>query len=52
MVRVMLVDEHALVREGVRRILEGEPDFEVVGEADQGGDDSMRIVEEDFDEVR
>ena len=36
MVRVMLVEEHALVREGVRRILEAEPDLEVVGEASRG----------------
>jgi len=36
MVRVLLVEEHALVREGVRRILEAEPDLEVVGEANRG----------------
>jgi len=32
-VRVMLVDDHAVVREGYRRLLEREPDIEVVGEA-------------------
>lgn len=31
--RVMLVDDHAVVREGYRRLLEREPDIEVVGEA-------------------
>ncbi|UFS72535.1 response regulator transcription factor [Geomonas sp. RF6] len=35
-IKVLLVDDHRLVREGVRRILEGEPSIEVVGEADTG----------------
>lgn len=35
-IRVMLLDDHALVREGVRRILETEPDIVVVGEAERG----------------
>jgi DNA-binding NarL/FixJ family response regulator len=32
--RLMIVDDHALFRVGVRNILEREPDFEVVAEAD------------------
>ncbi len=32
-IRVGIVDDHALVREGLRLILEGQPDFEVIGEA-------------------
>jgi len=32
----MLADDHTLVRGGIRRILEAEPDFAVVGEADEG----------------
>jgi len=35
-IRVLLVDDHALVRQGFRRILEAEPDIEVVGEAADG----------------
>jgi len=34
--RVMLVDDHALVRRGFRRMLEDETSFEVVGEASDG----------------
>lgn len=32
-IRVMLVDDHAIVREGLRRVFERDRDFEVVGEA-------------------
>ena len=32
-VRILLVDDHTIVRQGVRSILELEPDFSVVGEA-------------------
>ncbi|HHT85600.1 MAG: response regulator [Bacillota bacterium] len=35
-IRVLLCDDHALVREGTKRLLEGEPDIEVVGEASDG----------------
>ncbi|MBI4300766.1 MAG: response regulator transcription factor [Chloroflexi bacterium] len=34
--RVLLADDHAIVREGLRAILETEPDIEVVGEAAEG----------------
>lgn len=35
-VRVLLADDHAIVREGVKMILIKEPDIEVVGEASDG----------------
>jgi DNA-binding NarL/FixJ family response regulator len=35
-IRVFVVDDHALVRAGMRMILSGETDIEVVGEADCG----------------
>jgi DNA-binding NarL/FixJ family response regulator len=37
-IRVLLADDHALVRHGFRRILEDEPDIEVVGEAGGGAE--------------
>ena len=36
LVRVMLADDHAVVREGYRRLLELEPDVRVVGECADG----------------
>lgn len=35
-IRILLADDHALVRQGFRMILSGEPDFEVAGEATNG----------------
>ncbi len=36
MIRLMVVDDQALVRVGLRKILDGEPDMAVVGEAEDG----------------
>jgi DNA-binding NarL/FixJ family response regulator len=35
-IRVLLVDDHTILRQGLRRLLEGEPGIEVVGEARDG----------------
>ncbi len=35
-IRVLIADDHALVRSGLRSILESQPEFEVVGEAGDG----------------
>ena len=47
--RVMLADDHPLVRAGVRRVLEGEPGIEVVGEAASGTETlrALRTVQPD-----
>jgi DNA-binding NarL/FixJ family response regulator len=35
---ILLVDDHKILRDGIRTILERTPDFHVVGEADSGSD--------------
>lgn len=35
-IRLVLADDHPVVREGVRALLESDPDFQVVGQADDG----------------
>lgn len=35
-IRILLVDDHLLVREGIKKLLEGVADFEIVGEAENG----------------
>jgi DNA-binding NarL/FixJ family response regulator len=41
--RILLADDHTLVRSGVRRILDDEPDFDVVAEAADGAE-AMEIA--------
>ena len=36
MIRVLLVDDQALFRAGIRMLLASQPDLEVVGEANDG----------------
>ncbi|HEY7102129.1 MAG TPA: response regulator transcription factor, partial [Mycobacteriales bacterium] len=38
MLRVIVADDHPVVREGLRAILDAEPDLEVVGEAASGAE--------------
>ena len=37
-IRIVLADDHPVVREGLRGMLVGQPDFAVVGEADNGSE--------------
>lgn len=45
MIRVVLVDDQTLVRQGVRGLLELVPDIEVVGEASDG-EEALKVVPE------
>ena len=44
-IRVLLVDDHSLVRRGFRRLLEDDPSIAVVGEG-SNGDEAIRLVSE------
>jgi DNA-binding NarL/FixJ family response regulator len=43
--RILLVDDHATVREGLRLLLEQQSDFEVVGEADDGAAAIVKVLQ-------
>jgi two-component system, NarL family, response regulator LiaR len=45
MVRIVLADDHPIVREGLRAVLETQPDFEVIAEC-ASGDEVLRKVAE------
>lgn len=48
MIRILLVDDHKLVRAGLRRILETQPDIEIAAEAGTGAEALDRVREDDF----
>lgn len=41
-IRVLIVDDHAVVRAGIRMLLESDPDIEIVGEG-ENGQDALRL---------
>jgi two-component system response regulator NreC len=43
--RLLLVDDHAIVRAGLRMLLESQPDMEIVGECEYGQDAIRRALE-------
>jgi DNA-binding NarL/FixJ family response regulator len=47
--RLVVADDHAIVREGLKRIVGEVADFEVVGEAADGGEVMQRVRELEFD---
>lgn len=49
--RIVVVDDHPVVRDGVRSMLSSAPDFEVVGEASSGPEAVALVLEEDPDVV-
>src|ERR1700726_4839568 len=36
--RIVIADDHPIFRDGLRRLLEGEPDLKVIGEASDGAE--------------
>ena len=36
MIRIVIADDHTIMREGLKRILDGAPDIDIVGEAIDG----------------
>jgi two-component system nitrate/nitrite response regulator NarL len=42
-IRVLIADDHPIFREGLRKLLESEPGFEVVGEA-QDGEEAVKLA--------
>lgn len=43
-IRILLVDDHTLVRQGMKSLLEAQPGFEVVGEG-QDGQEAVKLAE-------
>ncbi len=50
-IRVLIVDDHPVVRDGLRGVIDGEPDMVVVGEAGNGVEALARVAGTDVDLV-
>jgi two-component system, NarL family, invasion response regulator UvrY len=51
LIRVLVADDHSIVRDGLKRILAATPDLQVTGEA-AGGDEALALVKaNDYDVV-
>jgi DNA-binding NarL/FixJ family response regulator len=51
LIRILIADDHPIVRNGLRGAFANEPDFEVAGEAANGREAVERAVHEDVDVV-
>ena len=49
MIRVVIADDHTIVREGLKQLLSAESDLEIVGEARDGHEALALVRERDFD---
>ena len=49
MIRIVIADDHAIVREGLKRIVEAVADMQVAGEAADGAEVLQRVRELEFD---
>ena len=47
--RILIADDHAIVRSGLRKVLDAKPDLEVVAEAEDGAEAVERALAEDVD---
>jgi DNA-binding NarL/FixJ family response regulator len=47
--RILLADDHAMVRRGLRMVLDAKPDLQVVAEAGDGAEAVTRALEDDID---
>jgi DNA-binding NarL/FixJ family response regulator len=45
--RILIADDHAIVRSGLKRVLDAKPDMEVVAEAEDGAEGVEKALEED-----
>ena len=49
-VRIILSDDHKIVREGIRALIEKQPDLEIVGEAEDGHE-TLDLIEETLPDI-
>jgi len=51
MIKILIADDHAIVRQGLKQIFEGNPDMVVAGEASHGQEALDKVWKNDYDMV-
>ncbi|HWR90141.1 MAG TPA: response regulator transcription factor [Dissulfurispiraceae bacterium] len=51
MIRVLVADDHTIVRKGLKQLISEHPDMEVTGEARNGPEALSEVMEKDYDMV-
>lgn len=51
MIKILLVDDHQMIREGVKKILKSEPDIKILGEAKNGAEAIEFVSKNEIDLV-
>jgi len=51
MIKILIVDDHAIVREGLNRIIQAEPDIQVAGLAKDGSEVIRLMLENEIDVI-
>jgi len=49
MIRILIADDHPIVREGLKQILSGAPDLDLIGEAQNGQEVIERVRTQEFE---
>ncbi|MCZ7666228.1 MAG: response regulator transcription factor [Chloroflexi bacterium] len=50
-IKIMLADDHAVVRSGLRMLLDAQPDMEIIAEAESGAEAVAKVKEHQPDIV-
>ncbi len=51
MIKVLITDDHPVVRQGLKNVLEACPDIKVTGEAGQGSELLEKVIHNDYDVI-
>ena len=49
MIKILIADDHTILREGLKKVIHGEPDMRVTGEARDGAEAIGKVTREDYD---
>lgn len=51
MIKVLIADDHLIIRKGIKQLLEADPEIKVTGEASDGNEAICKVRENDYDVI-